>query len=349
MGKGEREGGLFSRCLFCSKPFPQGRILEDRFHGRRVAFDPSEARMWSICDHCARWNLVPSEDRGAQVGRLERIARDRGKLLSATENVALLEVPGGELVRIGRAHLAEAAWWRYGKELQSRRNNYERPGKRIAGYAFGAVALITDGLGLADLSLGIGWGDSPLADILRYRHFGWAAWYGRKDCPFCGSTLRALRYDVSWWTFLLPSEDNRVRLGVPCPRCDPWTPEKVFQLEADEAESVLRRILAYQHITGASEDMVKDAAREIEGAGSAAEFRARVADQRMTLWRLGRERSIALEIAVNEAVEARLLSLEASALEFVWRREEALARIIDEELTPPRFLDKAKSYLPPQR
>lgn len=338
---------MFSRCLFCSKAFPEGQILEEVHHGRRIAFDPVEARIWSICDSCGRWNLVPAEDRGELVGVLERKARLFGRLLSATENVSLLEVPGGELVRIGRARLAEAAWWRYGKELRSRRTNYERPGKRLAGYAFGAVALLTDGLGLADLSLGIGWGDAPLADILRYRHFGWAAWYGRKDCPFCGSTLRALRYDVSWWTYLLPSDDRRVRLGVPCPRCDPWTPEKVFQLEADEAESVLRRILAYQHITGASESMVKEAAKAIETAGSAAGFRNQVADQRMTLWRLGRERSIALEIAVNEAVEARLLSLEASALEFVWRREESLARIIDEELTPTRFLDRAKSYMPP--
>ena len=338
---------MFSRCLFCRKSFPKGRILEDRYHGRRVAFDPKEARIWSICDSCARWNLVPSEDRGNQVGLLEKKARDEGRILSATENVALLEVPGGELVRIGRAQLAEEAWWRYGKELRSRRHNYERPGKRLAGYAFGAVALLTDGLGLADLSLGIGWGDAPLADILRYRHFGWAAWYGRKDCPFCGSTLRALRYDVSWWTYLLPSEENRVRLGVPCPRCDPWTPEKIFQLEHDEAETVLRRILAYQHITGATESMIRDAAKAIDAAGSASGFRAEIADERMTLWRLGRERSIALEIAVNEAVEERLLSLEASALEFVWRREETLAQIIDEELTPTRFLDRAKSYLPP--
>ena len=340
---------MFSRCLFCNKTFPRGRILEGWRHGRRLAFDPAEGRIWSLCDACGRWNLVPAEDRGALVGRLEKLARDQGRLLSATENISLLEVSGGELIRVGAAKLVEEAWWRYGKELRRRRAAYQRPGKRLAGYAFGAVALITDGLGLADLSLGVGWGDAPLADILRYRHFGWAAWYGRLECPFCSSTLRALRYDISWWTYLLPSPDEKVRLGVPCPRCDPWTPEKVFELEGEEAESVLRRVLAYQHITGASETLIKDAAKAIEEKGSASDFRSFVASQRMTLWRLGRERSIALEIAVNEAVEARLLSLEASALEFVWRREEALARIIDGELTPEKYIDRAKSHTPHSR
>ncbi|MGI9628000.1 MAG: hypothetical protein ACR2QM_14275 [Longimicrobiales bacterium] len=330
---------MFNRCLFCRKPFPTGQILEGYKHGRRVAFDPDAARIWSICDHCSRWNLVPLEDRGALVYQLERRARDRGRLVSSTENISLLDIGGSQLVRIGKARRAEEAWWRYGKELQRRRTAYERPGKRLAGYAYGAVALITDGIGLGELSLGVGWGDTPLADILRYRHFGWAAWYGREDCPFCGSTLRALKYDVSWWTYLLPSEQgdgDQVRLGIPCPRCDPWTPEKVFELKGQEGEGVLRRILAYQHITGASESAVKDAARAIEDAGSAAGFRKQTASDRVTLWRLGRQRSIALEIAVNETHEARLLSMEASALEFVWRKEESLAQIIDDELTPTR-------------
>ena len=337
---------MFSRCLFCHKRFQAGRILEGIRHGRRVAFDPARGRLWSVCDSCARWNLVPAEDRGALITTLEKLARDRGRLLSATTNVTLLEVPGGELVRVGTAARAEEAWWRYGKELRRRRTAYERPGKRLAGYAFGAVALLTDGLGLADLSLGAGWGDTPLADILRYRHFGWAAWYGRQDCAHCGSTLRALRYDLSWWTYLLPESGDEARLGVPCPRCDPWTPEKVFVLQGTEASSVLKRILAYQHVTGASETAIKDAARAIESAGSASAFQSAVARERVTLWRLGRERSVALEIAVNEASEARLLSMEASAIEFVWKREEALAQIIDEELTDPEHLIRVKSRLP---
>lgn len=333
---------LFQRCLFCSRTFPKGRLLEGHRHGYRIAFDPLRGRLWTICDACSRWNLIPFRDRENHVDTLERVARDRGKVVERTANITLLDVGHHQLVRIGDARLLENAWWRYGRELQKRRVNYQSPGRRLAGYAFGAVAMFTDGLGIADLSVGAGWGDAPLADILRYRHFGWAAWYGREDCEHCGSTLTALRFDLSWWTFLIPSDKGRFALGVPCPRCDPWTPDKVFRLENDHAERVLQRVLAYQHITGASEAMVRDAAGAIEAAGSAQDFRDSVANERMTLWRLGRERSIALEIAVNETYEKRLLSMEASALEFAWRREEALAKIVDEELTPNPRLDALK-------
>jgi hypothetical protein len=44
--------------------------------------------------------------------------------------------------------------------------------------------------------------------------------------------------------------------------------------------------------------------------------------------------AVGLEIALNEGVERRALELEARALEFMWRREEELARIMDEELDP---------------
>ena len=56
--------------------------------------------------------------------------------------------------------------------------------------------------------------------------------------------------------------------------------------------------------------------------------------------------TIGLEIALNESVEKRLLDLEASALEFLWKREDELARIIDQELTPRRLLEAHLRHLP---
>ena len=50
----------------------------------------------------------------------------------------------------------------------------------------------------------------------------------------------------------------------PSQRCDPWTPEKVYRLHGDGAENVLRRLLAYQNIAGASERRITEAARRIE-------------------------------------------------------------------------------------
>ena len=44
--------------------------------------------------------------------------------------------------------------------------------------------------------------------------------------------------------------------------------------------------------------------------------------------------------------EGRLLELGARAIEFAWKREEELARIIDEELTPRRILEAHLRRLP---
>ena len=52
------------------------------------------------------------------------------------------------------------------------------------------------GLSLRDLSLGIGWGDSPLPDVLRYRRFGF-------------STLRR----AADWHWNRRSNDHRSRCG----------------------------------------------------------------------------------------------------------------------------------------
>jgi hypothetical protein len=260
--------------------------------------------------------------------------------------VALLDVGKVLLIRVGDAALEEQAWWRYGRELRRRRSSFDSPASRLTAYTFGALAFVGDVVGLGDGDATIDWQDSPVKDILRWRRFGWAAWHGRVDCPFCHSTLRALRYDLSWWVYPLPDADGGVSVGVPCPRCDPWTPENIYRIAGPQAENVLRRCLAYQNISGAPEGVIRDAARVITDAGSPGEFTQRLGDRRQSLWRLGKTGSVALEIALGESTESRLLDLEVRAVEFLWRQEEALARIIDEELTPRGLLEAHLRRLP---
>lgn len=112
------------------------------------------------------------------------------------------------------------------------------------------------------------------------------------------------------------------------------------------AENVLRRLLAYQNIGGASERRIVEAATAIERAGSAGEFALDVTNQRRSLWKMVQTGTIGLEIALNESVEKRMLDLEVRALEFIWKREEELARIIDQELTPRRMLEAHLRHLP---
>jgi hypothetical protein len=209
------------------------------------------------------------------------------------------------------------------------------------------MAYLSDVVGLGDDDLSIGWDDTPTADILRWRRFGWAAWYGSLDCPYCNSSLKALRYDLSWWVFpRIDPDTGRIVVEVPCPGCDPWTPNKVYEIGGSEAETVLRKILAYQHITGATEETIKDASRVIESVGSAEAFEAQVTKERRSLWGMGKTHSIALEIAVNESVERRIMESELQALEFMWKREEDLARIIDEQLTSEDVRERHLRRLP---
>ena len=331
---------MFTRCLFCHKPFPQNGQLAHMPRGRRIAYDPVEGRLWAICEGCHRWNLWPMEDREAALYELERMARDHAHLVSHTANISLLQAGPLTLVRV------EQSWWRYGRELRKRRASYHSVRSKVTAATFGAVAYVGDLLGVTDWDVPIDWEDTPVADILRWRRFGWAAWHGRETCPYCNSTLRALRYELSWWVYPIMAPDGRLGVGVPCQRCDPWTPDKVYELHGDVAENVLRRVLAYQNISGASERRITDAAHAIEEAGSAGGFAAAATTDRHSLWKLGSTATVALEIALNESVEKRLLDLETRALEFMWRKEEELARIIDRELTPRRLLDAHLRHLP---
>lgn len=337
---------MFTRCLFCHAGFPENRQLVHLPRGRRIAYDPVLGRLWAICERCHRWNLAPIEEREGALYELERLARDHAHTLGTTANVALLQAGPLTLVRVGEAGLAEQAWWRYGRELRKRKLSYESKRSRVAAYTLGAMQYVGGLIGFADEDFSVDWEDTPVADVLRWRRFGWAAWHGRETCPYCHSSLRALRYELGWWVYPLRGEDGRVGLGVPCQRCDPWTPEKVYTLHGDVAENVLRRLLAYQNIGGASERSITDAAKQIEQSGSAGEFTREVTTGRRSLWKMGATGRIGFEIAVNESVERRMLDLEVRALEFLWKQEEDLARIIDRELTPRRLLETHLRHLP---
>lgn len=324
---------MLTRCIFCHRPFPHNGSLSHLRTGRGFAHDPDRGRLWIVCANCRRWNLCPIEDRGEALEELARLTRDRGRLMANTDNISLLEVEGLPVVRVGAAGLEERSWWRYGREFLRRRASYKSPKSLLTAYAYGAMAYLSESIGLNDHHMSIRWDDTLTSYILRWRRFGWAAWFGRVPCPNCRSVVRALRFDSSWWLYPRIEESGEVSLGVPCPRCDPWTPDKVCHLDGPEAVNVLRRVLAYQHIAGATRGTVLAAVKEIEDAGSTEEFTKSVASGEAPLRQLPIARSIALEIALNEAVERQMMAQELKALEFMWKREEELARIIDEELS----------------
>jgi hypothetical protein len=324
---------VFRHCLFCDAAFPQTRVLDDFPHGSRLAFDPARERLWVICDACHRWTLAPAEVRASVIGVLERCVRDRGQLLVQTSHVALFQADLLTLLRVGSAGPAEEAWWRYGRELQRRQERIHSRGARWGAYSLVAVARVGESLGLSPIELDPTRADSAVTGVLRLR-FGSTAWEGRISCPYCRSVLLSLPFDYTWW--LLPRlRDQALELLVPCTRCDPWTPENTYRLRGADARRVLRRALAYQNVGGGSDRQIELATGAIDAAGSPDRLIAGVSTGRQSLWSLGKDGALALEIALSDAIEAEQLRAQVRELEAAWRVEEALADIIDGELGGP--------------
>jgi len=293
-------------------------------------------RLWAICDRCHQWTLAPFEERLEVIDALERLARDRGTLLASTANAALFSAQGRFLLRVGRVDLAEEAWWRYGRELRRRRLQFQRRESSIGAWSLAALASISEAIGLTDTGIKIAWDTNPLVDVMRWRRFPWAAWHGRVRCNHCNSVLLAVRFDLSWWLQPGVDADGRVIVGVPCDRCDPWTPEKVYEIGGEDAGHILRRVLAYQQIDGASDITLREAGATIRDAGSAIDLLSAVSTNQSSLWSLGPTHRLALEIAVNDTIERRAMGGELRYLERVWREQETIAAIADEELTLSR-------------
>jgi hypothetical protein len=321
---------LYPRCIFCGGEFADNPLFGRVPPGSQLAYDPARGRLWSVCTRCRRWNLIPIEERFDAIDALERAVRDAAVPLAATAAVSLHRLGTLSILRVGPAPLVERVAWRYGGVLLARHAAFRRTTTRVGAATLGALAQLGESVGVWRLDRD--WGPSAVADILRWRRFGFEAWSGRSPCPSCGSVLRVLRFDVSWWLHPRITEDRLV-VGVPCTRCDPWTPEKVFDVAGDEALLLLRRVLAYQHVAGAGEREVRDAARLLSDSGSAEALVRRLATGRASLWRLGPVQTLALEIALNHVAERRQLELRLHGVEAEWRTEEALAAIVDGDLT----------------
>jgi len=272
------------------------------------------------------------EERSEIIEDLERLARDRGVSVARTQNISLLRAADVGLVRVGAAGLAERSWWRYGRELERRRVWSEGRVARMSGLVHGAIAVVGNSVGLSDIDQKVRWDRSGLTDVRRWKKFGWAAWRGRMACPNCGSVRRALLYNTSWSVYPVATEQG-IELILPCPRCDFWEPGTAYRLTGEAAETTLRRILAYQHIDGAPAGVIEQASAAIELAGTLDAFLANIGSAGTSLWRMDRSHAVGLEIAINETAERRVLRNLAREYDFVWRREEELAEIIDGELS----------------
>lgn len=334
---------MLSRCLSCHRPFEPNQSLEHIRAGRRLAYDAARGRLWIVCESCGRWSLLPMQERWEALEELEKLTVDRGRLLAQTEHIALLRGEDLEIVRVGRARLAEQAWWRYGQELRTRRKrNQLLHGTEVA--ATVALSVATGGF-IAWI-----WGGDALTSFDRWRRFGSNAWQGAERCDRCGWTLERIRFKHAKHLKLVPGRgEGEIGLHFGCRRCGVKRSDAGFRLEGVAAQHVLRRSLAYRNYSGGREKDITAATAAIDHAGSTEAFTRQLAERRTKLRDLSvRKRythGLALEIAMNDELERMLLEMELVDLERRWREEEEIASIIDGELTPMPLLRMLKEKL----
>jgi hypothetical protein len=326
---------VLKHCLACSREFPPTAELEFLSVGRRVAFDADRGRLWIVCSWCGHWSLAPIEERWEAVEELERRARGRSTVLGATDRISLLALGGLEAIRVGPAPAREEAWWRYGKALRGRRLRYDavtRVGGTLAAVAVtGAVTGFA--LLLPEVAL-LKWrsiraatgnarrsGAEAAESFERRFRYGRMAWRGSAPCLSCGDRLVELTFQDRGRALLHPDHTVRIR----CQRCR--SAQGGHVIAGFEAEHLTRRLLAYENVAGADDRQLAAAVELIRTGGVG------TGDIR-SLRRGPPEMLIGLELLVAERREARALGWEIADLQVRWETAEALAQIIDWDLTP---------------
>lgn len=332
---------LIRTCIFCHGMLPANEAVEHFPVGGRVAFDPGRGRLWAVCPSCKRWNLAPFEERWEALEELERAYRDEGRVLASTDNVALIQARGIQLVRVGNARLAEEAWWRYGGQMIRRRTR-ARILSIVENAAMVGASIATGGMFYMFVD------GNVINRVLRWQKFGSTAWRGEARCTRCGRLLSDLSFKAAR-KLRLDRSDLDVALQLGCQSCRLRGRAGEHRLEGPVAQHVLRRVVTYQHFQGASEKTVKAATDYIDRVGATDAVARELAATGVRLDDLmdkkRRPQAVALEIALNEENERRLLEMELAELEARWRQEEEIAAIVDGQLTPSAGLDRLRVLL----
>ncbi len=339
---------MFTHCVFCHRPFEENESLEHLRAGRRLAYDPAQGRLWHICSSCRRWTLAPIEERWEALEELERLVTDRSRLLAETDNIALLRSGDLKIVRVGRTNLTEEAWWRFGREFKRRRNIHQAwsaagVGAAIYLGATGFLGLVGGGFGfyLAYRTA------QRFPELGRRVRFGKTAWRGASLCTGCGAPIEYIPFgDLDRLTIGIGPE-GQASIERQCHLCRRATRSGGFRFSGAEGDHLIRRVLAYRNYAGAGESELRHATAAIEHAGSPGQLARQVAGQRVGIGNLASVDALALEIAVNEEAERRLLEMELAEIEARWKVEEEIAGIADGELTPVSGLGALRRLILP--
>lgn len=336
---------MYSTCLFCTRDLGTNDVIETLPVGR----------LWVVCRHCARWNLVPFETRFESIDAGDRLFRDT-RVRFSTDNIGIARLKEGlELVRIGPALRPEFAAWRYGDSFGRRRKR-----ALVAG---GAVAVAGIGLGagaaLGASALGIGGLFVTQMAPHLWKTFMYAT-RGRQvivrvprdgEAPLVLTRSIAAHAQFEWLSS--GGWGVRTHLWAPGRFIPPTTPGKDqgALITGPDAERVLSGILAHTNEFAGKRTDVASAVEMLEARGSASAVLSSVNapskyTRIQTVKSLPRTWRLAAEMALHEESERAALAGELALLEWQWKEAERLAKISDSLALPDDIdteLDRLKS------
>ncbi|MBK9548983.1 MAG: hypothetical protein IPO52_07790 [Gemmatimonadetes bacterium] len=332
---------IYSTCLFCTKDLGTNDVLETLPIGRRIAFDAAEGRLWVVCRHCAKWNLVPFDSRLETIDACERLFRSTTMRYS-TDNIGLARVKEGlELVRIGEAQRPEFAGWRYGDSFGRRR----RRNLLIAGgVAAAGIAVVSGGLAMG-VSFGM-LGQLPNYYNLFVVNRRVTVRVPRADGPpielsdMLASKARLVRRPNNEWlirTKVMEESSMSRKLRK--------AGSQEIEFTGPEAEQLLAGVLVRLNHWGGTQRTIRDAVELVERQGDSAGVIAGPFSPVMDgsgsqlLAKTPSEWRLAAEIALNESSERLALAGELRLLEWQWKEADRLAKISD-SLAVPESVDE---------
>ena len=327
---------MYATCLFCNAPFGANEVVESMPVGRRVAFDADRGRVWVVCRACERWNLAPLDERWEAIDDCERLYRST-RVRVSTDNIGLAKMGDGvELVRIGRPLRPEFAAWRYGDQFGRRRR------RAIAAGTVGAAAAVAAAPVTVPAALAAIWGPTLLFS-------GWLSAGAQLPYQMAKDWLLSERVVAR-----LPHDDGVLQVRVRHVRESTvhhdgdginvrlWHDGGETVLRAEQAHRTVGTLLARTNVFGASRRAVQEAVQRIDRRGTAESWLREAAIlsgrpggrvmgkmRRVGAFMLTDVERLALEMAVHEESERRVLEGELAHLAEAWRDAEEIAAIAD--------------------
>ena len=303
-------------CLFCDHPLPErGPAVPPQ--GRR-AYDPWKGRLWDVCGQCGRWNPVPLTLRWEILEACEEASATRGEICLSTDQLALIRVDEGELIRVGTPQRLDFVGWRYGSRLPRHKAAVGVWGRLLAGLPMPSVgSYVADQLNTHHEAQR--WFASPFLESAPALTAIFSQMPMAPQCPSCTRPLGLYPWDFQ--NVALVDSEGTEMVESRCAFCG-----KGVLVPLRSARPALRLALALVESKQSLHSLAESAAKEIGTVGGPDAFVRALSRSHAAMGELGSLERIALSVILDERAESEALDTE-------WLAAEEIAQIMDGELT----------------